>query len=129
MVGYVACGQSPLRGVLSTQKTPDDDEELLVYVVRSVLPTSAPAVPATLVSASPIVAAGDESKAAVTTFAGSTIESESLCHAEARATPSSRLSAAAASTANSNFLCMFSPLGGLGGHHLPSINRCASKPD
>ena len=102
----VACGQSPSSGVLSTQKVvPCGGSE---YDMAPA-PTAASPTPATVVSWSPIVTSGVGSTNEATTLTGSTIESGSLCQADARATPSSRLAAAAASTANRSFLFIFFP--------------------
>src|SRR5438105_12373845 len=122
----VACGQSPSSGLSSTQYVvPCGGSE---YDIAPA-PTAASPVPAIVVSWSPIVTSAVGKKVDATTLTGSTIESESLCHAEARATPSSRLNAAVASTANSSFLFIFSPLGGWAGRRSHSMNRAPAKPD
>src|SRR5437867_3045728 len=85
---WVACGQSPLKGVLSTQNVVPDDGGSGGSDVVSLAPTTASAMPATVVSSLPSVTSGAGRSVDVTTLAGSTRESGSFC--QAHACPSSK---------------------------------------
>src|SRR5207248_7584582 len=86
----VACGQSPSRGVLSTQNVVPDDGGSARSDVVSSAPTIASANPAIVVSWSPRVTSGAGRSVDVTTFSGLTIESGSFCQADAWRLPETR---------------------------------------
>src|SRR2546428_13112026 len=99
----VACGQSPSKGVLSTQNVvPDDNGSTGRTRNASPTPTATSPTPATVVSKSPIVTSGAGRICDVTTFAGSTIESGSLCQADAGNTPEPELDVAIATVEPAN---------------------------
>src|SRR3989454_5662347 len=110
IVVKVACGQSPSRGVLSTQNVVPDDGGSGGPDVVSLAPTTVSAMPAAVVSSSPSVTSGAGRSVDVTTLAGSTRESGSFCRA--RACPASKARpAASVSSAKSSFLFIPFPLG------------------